>query len=86
MYRLSLSQYSRQFVLKGALMFKAWGMANFRPTRDVDLLGHALNTLEHIKALFEDICKLDAGLMVLNLIKMSPSKGSKRMSNMKASV
>ena len=22
-------------------MFKAWGMANFRPTRDVDLLGHA---------------------------------------------
>jgi hypothetical protein len=59
LYRLSLSQYSRQFVLKGALMFKAWGMANFRPTRDVDLLGHALNTLEHIKTLFEDVCKLE---------------------------
>ena len=59
LYRLSLSQYSRQFVLKGALMFKAWGMANFRPTRDVDLLGHALNTLEHIKALFEDVCRLE---------------------------
>ena len=41
-------------------MFKAWGMANFRPTRDIDLLGHALNTLEHIKVLFEDVCKLDA--------------------------
>jgi hypothetical protein len=59
LYRLSLSPYSRQFVLKGALMFKAWGMANFRPTRDVDLLGHALNTLEHIKALFEDVCRLE---------------------------
>lgn len=59
LYRLSLSQYSRQFILKGALMFKAWGMANFRPTRDVDLLGHTPDTLEHIKALFEDVCKLE---------------------------
>ena len=59
LYRLSLSQYSRQFILKGALMFNVWGMANFRPTRDVDLLGHVTNTLEHIKSLFEDICRLE---------------------------
>jgi hypothetical protein len=36
-----------------------WGMANFRPTRDVDLLGHVTNTLEHIKSLFEDVCRLE---------------------------
>lgn len=59
LYRLSLSQYSRQFILKGALMFNVWGMANFRPTRDVDLLGHVTNTLEHIKSLFEDVCRLE---------------------------
>jgi len=40
-------------------MFNVWGMANFRATRDVDLLGHVTNTLEHIKSLFEDVCRLE---------------------------
>lgn len=59
LYRLSISEYSNQFILKGALMFNVWGMANLRPTRDIDLLGHAPNTLEHIQDLFENICGLE---------------------------
>jgi len=58
LYRLSFSQYSHQFILKGALMFKAWGISHFRPTRDIDLLGYASNTLEHIHAIFAEVCKL----------------------------
>jgi hypothetical protein len=59
LYRLSNSEYADRFVLKGALMFNVWGMANLRPTRDIDLLGHAPNTLEHIQRLFENICRLE---------------------------
>ena len=59
LYRLSISEYSSQFILKGALMFNVWGMANLRPTRDIDLLGHTPNALDHIQGLFEHICGLE---------------------------
>lgn len=32
LYRLAQSQYSREFVLKGALLFRVWGLPAFRPT------------------------------------------------------
>jgi hypothetical protein len=38
LYRLSRSPYANQFVLKGALLFRVWGLQAFRPTRDIDLL------------------------------------------------
>ncbi|MFN8427714.1 MAG: nucleotidyl transferase AbiEii/AbiGii toxin family protein [Anaerolineales bacterium] len=59
LYRLSVSKYAEQFTLKGALMFNAWGLANTRPTRDIDLLGHAPNQIEQIVNIVRDICKLD---------------------------
>ena len=59
LYRLSVSEYAEQFTLKGALMFNAWGLANTRPTRDIDLLGHTSNQIEHAVNIFRDICKLD---------------------------
>lgn len=59
LYRLSVSDYSEQFTLKGALMFNVWGLANARPTRDIDLLGHASNTIEHVMNIFQDICGLE---------------------------
>jgi len=35
LYRLSLSPYANQFVLKGALLFVVWQMPDHRPTRDL---------------------------------------------------
>lgn len=37
LYRLAQSQHADKFVLKGALMFTAWGGPASRPTRDIDL-------------------------------------------------
>jgi hypothetical protein len=39
LYRLSRSEHGRQFVLKGAMLFRLWGDQPHRPTRDLDLLG-----------------------------------------------
>ena len=39
LYRLSKSTYADSFVLKGALLFLIWTGREYRPTRDLDLLG-----------------------------------------------
>lgn len=39
LYRLSLSRYSDKFILKGALMLRAFGFPDARPTMDIDLKG-----------------------------------------------
>lgn len=42
-------------------MFNVWGLANARPTRDIDLLGHVSNTIaiDHVVSIFQDICGLE---------------------------
>ena len=40
LYRLSVSDQRERFVLKGAMLFAIWRDDPFRPTRDLDLLGH----------------------------------------------
>lgn len=37
--RLSQSDFSDRFILKGALMMTVWKLFVTRPTRDIDLLG-----------------------------------------------
>jgi hypothetical protein len=39
LYRLSVSQYSGQFLLKGSLLFDLWFDIPHRPRRDADFLG-----------------------------------------------
>lgn len=39
LYRVSRSSHADRFVLKGAMLFRAWTGALHRPTQDVDLLG-----------------------------------------------
>jgi hypothetical protein len=39
LYRLSISPWSDQFLLKGALLFDLWFDQPHRLTRDIDLLG-----------------------------------------------
>lgn len=40
LYRISRSSHAERFVLKGAMLFRAWTGSLHRPTQDVDLLGY----------------------------------------------
>jgi hypothetical protein len=56
LYRLSRSQYAGWFVLKGALMFRAWNTPVSRPTRDIDLLGRMDNRVGAVVPVFQAVC------------------------------
>lgn len=58
LYRLGLSRYRNDFVLKGAVLLLAWQIEHMRPTRDIDLLGFTDNSLENIARIFSDICEM----------------------------
>lgn len=60
LYRLSKSAYADAFVLKGALVFNAWGISGLnRPTRDLDLLGYGDSSPERLMAAFRAICAVE---------------------------
>ena len=59
LYRLSLSGYGDQFVLKGALLLRAWRPDSFRPTRDIDLLGYVDNTPSLLAAIMSEVCAVE---------------------------
>lgn len=59
LYRLSLSPYANQFILKGALMLLTLDIPSFRPTRDIDLLGNTQNEIAHIIEVFQAICHVE---------------------------
>lgn len=58
LWRLSQSRYRTRFVLKGAQLFRIWGAAMHRPTRDVDFLSDGDSSEEGVAAAFEEICQL----------------------------
>lgn len=58
-YRLSKSAYADIFILKGALMFSAWGGSSSRPTMDIDLLGKIDNNLATIETVMIEICDIE---------------------------
>jgi predicted nucleotidyltransferase component of viral defense system len=55
LYRLSSSEYSGQFLLKGALLFWVWNEDFHRPTRDIDLLSFGDNDVPHLESVFRQI-------------------------------
>lgn len=60
LYRLSISPYRQQLVLKGALMFLAYEMTLLRTTRDIDFLGSATsNDLKEISGIIRAIARID---------------------------
>jgi len=59
LYRLSLSEHTDAFVLKGAMLFHLFGEATHRPTRDVDLLGSGTPDIGHMQDIFAGVCILD---------------------------
>lgn len=59
LYRLSVSRWAEQFVLKGALLFDLWFDEPHRPTRDADFLGFGPDDAATAKAIVTDICAID---------------------------
>lgn len=59
LYRLGASRHREVFVLKGAMMLRAWDASSARSTRDIDLLAFAFNDLENIKQILSEVCALD---------------------------
>ena len=52
LYRLGISQYANQFVLKGAMLFMIWTGHSYRPTRDLDLPGFGDSSAEWLAGTF----------------------------------
>ncbi len=59
LYRLSRSAHSDRFILKGALMLRAWRSPEFRPTMDIDMLGKTSNDETSIVAQIQDILAVE---------------------------
>jgi predicted nucleotidyltransferase component of viral defense system len=62
LYRISVSEYAGEFILKGALLFMVWTGQPYRPTVDLDLLGHGEDSSERIADVFRIICNVDVEL------------------------
>jgi len=59
LHRLSVSAHAPQFVLKGAALFTLWTGRAHRATRDLDRLGFGNNTVERVRAVFDDLLRLN---------------------------
>ena len=58
LYRLSISEYADEFVLKGAMLFSIWSDEPFRPTKDIDLLGFGEDSEERLRGIFQEVCSV----------------------------
>lgn len=59
LYRLSCSGHKGSFVLKGALLFRVWGVPDSRATRDIDFLAFLDNSPENLAAIFREVCTIE---------------------------
>lgn len=69
LYRLSISKYAEQFILKGAQLFRVWSDFSYRPTRDVDFLRFGSPNMTELEEMFRAICSIktdiDDGIIYL---------------------
>ena len=67
LYRLSLSDERENFVLTGAMLLALWVPADYRMTRDLDLLGRGDASVDHMVTRTSTICRtavdVDDGLV-----------------------
>lgn len=61
LYRLSISAFRKNFILKGALLFLAYKMPFLRTTKDIDFLLRSItNDKEEIESIIKQIAGIDA--------------------------
>jgi len=58
LYRLGVSPYQNQFVLKGAMLFRLWTPQRGRATWDLDLLGRSGRTVEDVVSIVSALCSM----------------------------
>ena len=56
LYRLSVSEHAGDFMLKGAMLFMVWTSQAYRPTVDMDFLGHGEDSSERLARVFRNVC------------------------------
>jgi len=90
LYRLSLSAYSRQFTIKGALIFLVWTGEQYRPTRDLDLTALRQHTAPELKSLFQTLCASpvedDGLLFVASSVQVEPIREEAEYGGMRVSL
>ena len=59
LYRLSRSPHSESFILKGALLFRVWGIPDSRATRDIDFLAYMDNKPDNLARVVRETCGLE---------------------------
>lgn len=60
MYRLGVSEYANEFLLKGGLLFWVWNEDFHRPTMDMDLLGFGSDDMALLKEKFNTIIQIES--------------------------
>ncbi|MCP4375044.1 MAG: nucleotidyl transferase AbiEii/AbiGii toxin family protein [bacterium] len=55
LYRMSISDFSDRFILKGAMLFAVWSDQQYRATQDLDLLGIGSNSPQQVADTFGHI-------------------------------
>lgn len=58
LYKLGMSRYREQFILKGALLFALWSASLYRATRDVDLTGYTQDDPASLIAIVKELCSI----------------------------
>ncbi|VAW97398.1 FIG00645039: hypothetical protein with HTH-domain [hydrothermal vent metagenome] len=66
LYRLTQSSHATSFILKGALMLRAWQSPEARPTMDIDMLGKTSNEIDSIVAQVKEIISVNTEADGLN--------------------
>ncbi|MDQ6976418.1 MAG: nucleotidyl transferase AbiEii/AbiGii toxin family protein [Mariprofundaceae bacterium] len=57
LYRLSVSKYNDEFVLKGAMLFSCWSDDSHRATRDIDFLKSGEISIVYLTKVFTKLCE-----------------------------
>ncbi|MBM3548875.1 MAG: nucleotidyl transferase AbiEii/AbiGii toxin family protein [Alphaproteobacteria bacterium] len=60
LFRLGQTEAAETYVLKGAMLFVTWPKHVFRPTGDLDLLGHGDPEPDALTELFTRICQVES--------------------------
>jgi len=74
LYRLSRTEWGDRFIVKGAIMLRAWGTPMGRPTRDIDFLGRVSHSSEAVLTAVRECLAVDYpedGLVFESEIKVS---------------